>query len=112
MLTHYLSTALRHFRRFKLPTAVNVICLALGIACLVLAYAVATVLGESDGHFENAARTQVITANLNAPAVRLRFDDMPLSGPVVAQFLRSDFPQLEVVARRTTEQQLAVSTGE
>ena len=111
MLIHYLSTALRHFRRFKLATTINVVCLALGIACLVLTYAVVNVLAQSDAHFAKADRIQVITANLDAPAVRLRFDDMPMTGPVLSQFLRADFPDLEAVARRTPEQSLAVSTG-
>ena len=60
MFSHYLSTALRHFRRFKIATTINVVCLALGIACLVLTYAVVNVLAQSDAHFAKAARIQVI----------------------------------------------------
>ena len=30
MLQHYLSTSLRHFRRHKLTTGINVACLAIG----------------------------------------------------------------------------------
>ena len=40
MIHHYLSTALRHFRRHKLTTGINVLCLAIGVACFAAAVGV------------------------------------------------------------------------
>jgi len=39
VLTHYLSVALRNLRSAPLASTMNVVTLALGIACFVIAYA-------------------------------------------------------------------------
>lgn len=109
MLKHYLITALRNFGRFKLATTVNIFCLALGLACVAMTYVVIDYLSNSDRSFANASRTYVISENYYSDLIKKRFDDMPLTGPVVARFVEADFPQIEAVARRTQGAELPVS---
>lgn len=48
LIGHYLRTALRHCRAHKAVTAVNVTCLALGLACFVVAWGVSTYFAQAD----------------------------------------------------------------
>ena len=57
MFTHYLNAALRHFRQHKLTTSINVVGLALGIACFIAAYAIVGYLRSSEAALPNASRT-------------------------------------------------------
>jgi len=61
MFSHYLSTALRHFRRHKLVTAINVACLAIGFVSFTLAWGVAAYFAHADGYHERAGRTFIVT---------------------------------------------------
>lgn len=40
MIAHYLANALRYFKRAKFTTAVNLLCLLMGLSCFGLAYGV------------------------------------------------------------------------
>lgn len=109
MFRHDLQTALRSFRRHRLATLINLVCLALGLACLVTCYATVTYLEQSDAHFPKAARIRVVTTNLRAPGIKLSLHDFPFTGAVVARFLRAEFPELEAVAGAEEDDDVSVS---
>ncbi len=117
MLKHYVSAALRACRHAPLATAVNVFTLALGLACFVVAYAVADYLGSADRQFANADRTLVVTTRYRAREGAFDSGVRPLSNQWFAQYLQADFPQLPAVARVVfpkgdSTQDLAVHSGD
>ena len=65
MITHYLSTALRHFGRHRTTTALNVVCLTIGLVCFLAIYAVVVYLGSGDRHYANADRIFMIGESSN-----------------------------------------------
>jgi putative ABC transport system permease protein len=98
LLQHYLITALRHFRRHKVVTGINVVCLAMGLTCFIAAWGTTAYFAQGDRHQSNASRLYVIIMsdasreNAPVPAVTPR---------VLAEHLLADFPQLDAVARAT-----------
>lgn len=70
MFAHYLLSALRRFRRQKLATLVNVLCLALGLACI--AY-----VNRGDEYFARADRIQIVTADVEMRESRQAYSDGP-----------------------------------
>lgn len=113
MFQHYLMTALRNFLRYRVSTVVNLLCLALGITCFVITYAVTAFLSNSDQQFGNADRTQVLTVNFRNPVLNnVQFGDCPCTGPAVAESLRTDFPQLESVARLSQVSYPSIAAGD
>ena len=96
LIAHYLITALRHFRRHKAVTGVNVVGLALGLACFIVAWGTTTYFAQADRHQANASRLYIVimedAASKGEPLV-------PLSSWLLAEHLEADFPQLEAVAR-------------
>ena len=110
MFTHYFTTALRHFRRHQLTTGINVICLALGLACFIAAYAFVTYLRMSDTQFANSSRTYALTTTLKAGSFSIH--SVPFAADHVAKYLKTDFPQIEMLARIRALGQTLVSTGE
>jgi hypothetical protein len=100
MFHHYLTTALRQVRRHTLTTAINIVCLSVGLVCFVVAYGLVIYLQASERAFPNADRTFVISSN------RLRDDNsvavaIPITPGLLAKYLRADVPELEAVARAT-----------
>jgi putative ABC transport system permease protein len=101
VLRHYLALALRNSRRTPVAAAVNVLPLALGLACFVIVYAFVAFWQNADGHFAKADRIAVLTMSMHLPDGGFAFDDEARVSDVVAQYLKADFPQLERVARAT-----------
>jgi putative ABC transport system permease protein len=81
--------------------AVNVLTLALGLACFVIVYAFVAFWQNAEGHFAKADRIAVLTMSMRLPDGGFAFDDEPRVADVVAQYLKPDFPQIERVARAT-----------
>jgi len=95
LLAHYLITALRHFRRHKVVTGVNVVCLAMGLACFVVAWGTTAYLAQGDRHQSNASRLYVVVMS---DATR-EGAPLPATTPrLLAEHLAVDFPQLDAVA--------------
>lgn len=111
MLRHYLTAALAQLQRFRLTTVINLSCLALGLACVILTLATLSYLGHGDAAIKQAPRLFVITKDLFAKSQRAGFRDEPRTGRNVGIFLRNDFPQLTAVVRRTAETQFPVTVG-
>ncbi|HEX5046036.1 MAG TPA: ABC transporter permease [Gammaproteobacteria bacterium] len=101
MLRHYVALALRNSRRTPVAAAVNVLTLALGLACFVIVYAFVAFWQNAEGHFAKADRIAVLTMSMRLPDGGFAFDDEPRVADVVAQYLKADFPQIERVARAT-----------
>ena len=100
LIHHYLLTALRHFRQHKLTTGINVMCLALGLMCFMLAWGTVTWFEQRDRYHARADRTYFVS--WNAAADRNAPPDM--TGPfLLAPALSARFPQLEAVARLAGE---------
>ena len=89
MFSHYLSVALRQMRNAPFAASVSVITLAVGLVCFVAAYAIVAFWDRADSFFANAERTYVLTQG-GLPMPR---------NPHAAQYVETDFPELETVAR-------------
>ncbi|HET8696962.1 MAG TPA: hypothetical protein VFO94_05730, partial [Gammaproteobacteria bacterium] len=86
MLRHYLALALRNSRRTPVAAAVNVLTLALGLACFVIVYAFVAFWQNADGHFAKADRIAVLTMSMHLPDGGFAFDDEARVSDVVAQY--------------------------
>jgi putative ABC transport system permease protein len=93
MLKHYLTAALRHFGAHKLTTAINVVCLTIGLVCFLAIYATIAYISRGDSHYPGADRifmlNQKTDGSITAPTVAFG----------AAKYLRTDVPELESVAR-------------
>jgi hypothetical protein len=100
VLEHYCRAALASFRSAPGAALVNVITLALGLACFTLAYAVVRFWDGADRHFANAERTYVVTSDnrLRGDGDVFRTGVVPSVNRWFAQYLRADYPQIEAVA--------------
>ena len=64
MLKHYVVLALRNARRAPFVAAVNVLTLALGVACFLVAFAFVSFWKGAESQFEKADRIAVLTTSL------------------------------------------------
>jgi putative ABC transport system permease protein len=110
MLLHYLAVALAKFRKTPLTTTANVLTLALGLACFIAAYGIATYLGSADTYHANAARTFVVGQRTARPGGEMS-PLSPASNPVAARYLKQDAPELMYVARIMADPDIAVAAG-
>ncbi|HEX5049806.1 MAG TPA: ABC transporter permease [Gammaproteobacteria bacterium] len=99
MLGHYGSVALRNLRRAPFAAAVNVLTLALGLACFLVVYAFVTFWQRAEEHFANADRIAVLTQNVDFLDGSLRFVDDTGTPDVAARYLEAEFPAIEQTAR-------------
>lgn len=99
MLTHFFSSAIKHYIRSPMITAVNIFGLALGLACFLTAWAMSSYWQQSDRHFENVDRTYVLTQQFQAEGRVPR--DNPVTASPAARYVKEDVPELEAVARLT-----------
>ena len=99
MFGHYLTVAWRNLRKSPGATAVNVVTLALGLACFVTAAAVVDYWEKSERHFENADRIAVISTSFEALDGSFATGAMPFTALHLADYLAADFPNLEQVVR-------------
>jgi len=113
VLKHYVFVAIRNLRAAPLAFAMNVLTLALGIACFVMAYAFVVFWDGAEKHFANADRIAVLTMSF-----KLKDDSFSLEGETrtpkfVGRYLKEDFPAIERVARASKiGDKTMVSTGE
>src|SRR4051812_47666984 len=112
MLNHYLTMALRSFRRAPVAASINVLALALGLAAFIAAYGVVKYWDRSERQFANADRTYVVTAALAARDGSVRTGG-PRTSRLYAEHLRADFPEFEAVARaQIMNEEGGVSAGD
>lgn len=110
MSAYLLSNALRQVRRAPFISTINLLALALGIACFLTAWAIANFWSMSDQHFDHIDRIEVMTQQYGSdgsgtgPHIR--------SAAPLAKYLREDFPELEAVARLAGTRSLTLVAGD
>ena len=117
MILHYLTSAFAKFRKSPFTTAANLLTLALGLACFIAAWGAASWWGSADHYHRAADRIFVVgQTNLigqNSPDQGSQ--SMPrfaMSSWNLAGYLRTDFPELERVARAVRQVDMAVSAAD
>jgi putative ABC transport system permease protein len=101
MLKHYLAVALRNLRASPLASAMNVVTLALGIACFVIAYSFVLFWGTAERQFKNSDRIAVFTMSLTLKGDQFSYEGDPRLPAVAAKYLKEDLPRIETIARAT-----------
>ncbi|HMN45819.1 MAG TPA: ABC transporter permease [Povalibacter sp.] len=107
MLIHYLTVSLRLLRSQWLVSAINVLCLTLGLACFLAAWSLAAFFQMRDHYHANGDRIRLITNRSDAAG-----DVSPQTPRALAEALKLRFPQLERVGRMANPEHLAVSSGD
>jgi putative ABC transport system permease protein len=111
MFEHYIIHTLRNFWRFKVTALVNLIGLALGLVCFIVTYLfLDSLLRSGDLQFKNATRTYALTQELWTTPTNRMIPAFAEVAPGTAQFLRTDLPGLEAVARALSLGPLAASS--
>ena len=112
MLKHYLFVALRNLRGSPLASAMNVVTLALGIACFVIAYAFVLFWSTAERQFKDSDRIAVFTMSL-AIKDQFSYEGDPRLPSVAAKYLKEDFPAIETIGRATgMGPNIMISNGE
>ncbi len=99
MIGHYLSIALRNFRRRPGTTVSKVVALSLGLGCFIGAYTVSDYFERYDARWANAGRIVAITEDVRTPGASIGVPDNLFVSAPVAKYLKADFPQIPAVAR-------------
>src|SRR5215510_6770915 len=105
MFKHYLKSALRHFRQQKSTTAINVACLSLGLICFVFAWGIHSYLTQADSGHEGSDRLYVVTERIAITTTGTSYPRTAVAAWPVADYLRADFPQIDV-ARASTDEEI------
>jgi putative ABC transport system permease protein len=95
MITHYIATAFRHFRRHRATTAINVACLTIGLVCFLAAHWFVTTSRMSDQRFPGADQIYVIS-QFDSSRSAGAFVEQPVSAWIAGEYLRGEFPELIV----------------
>src|SRR5687767_14456044 len=103
MFAHYISTALRHMRQHRGTALLNLACLTFGLVVFLVAWGRAEYFSNADQYHERADRTVVVTRF--QPQSRMT---VHITAGILADHLRTDFPQLEAVARVMYPQESAL----
>ena len=101
MFKHYLTTALRYFARNKFTTAINLLCLIIGMLCFAAAYGVVAWFTNADRHYANADRIYFATEQLTLRAAVESGAPAPQTSWVLGKMIRANLPELPAVARLT-----------
>src|SRR5262249_4425363 len=77
----------------------NVLTLALGIACFVMAYAFVVFWDGAEKHFANAGRIAVLTTSMALKDNSFSLEGEPQLPAFADKYLKEDFPAIEKLAR-------------
>jgi putative ABC transport system permease protein len=111
MVGHYILVALRNFRRSPFATGINVLALALGLTCFVVAYAVVGYWNHAEQAFSKADRTYAITRTVTLRNDKLNTGWEAITAEFYAKYLKLDFPEFETIARIRQVSETQVSAG-
>jgi putative ABC transport system permease protein len=107
MIGHYFLSALAKFRKSPFTTAANILTLALGLACFIAAYGVASYWRSADSQHPGADRLYYVCVACEQGQAGETQSAMPL-----AAALRAEILELEATGRIGFPTEFAVSTGE
>jgi putative ABC transport system permease protein len=99
LIAHYIRMALIQIRRAPVLSIVNVLTLAAGLSCFLIAFAFAHYWASADRHFPNADRIHVLTTSWSLRDGSFAFENEIGAARFVAGHLRVDFPDVERIAR-------------
>jgi putative ABC transport system permease protein len=105
MLAHYLAFALARLMRAPFAAAANVLTLALGLACFIAAYGIATYWRSGDAHHPGAERIYYIGQTW------LGGEEAIESSVALPDALREELPTLEAVAQIYGAERNTVAEG-
>ncbi|HEV7691651.1 MAG TPA: ABC transporter permease [Hyphomonadaceae bacterium] len=111
MFGHYLATALAKIRKTPFTTFANIVTLAMGLACFIAAWGIATWWQSGDTYHREAERTFVVGQALT-PHGQADSALGSRSAVVAARFLREDFPEFDEIASIDWRPQVPVSAGD
>jgi len=109
MLTHYLLIAVRNVERHRFTTLVAVAGLALGLACFIGARLFVSHIDGAERHFPNAERIYVVHQTSSWAPIGLEVPFGSSVTPLIAERLRSDYPQIEAIARSRAQPRTSVT---
>jgi putative ABC transport system permease protein len=113
VLTHYFSVALRNLRASPAASVMNVVTLALGVACFVIAYAFVLFWSTAERQFKRSDRIAVFTMSLALKGDQFKFEGDPRLPGIAAKYLKEDFPAIEALARAAgVGPNVMISSGE
>ncbi len=96
MFKNYLTIAFRNLGKHKVYSAINIVGLAIGIACCMIIFLYVTSESSYDQFNQDAERIYRVAEYRKVPLGE--FETAPVS-PMVATVLKNDFPQVEQAAR-------------
>jgi putative ABC transport system permease protein len=111
MIRHYLASAFANIVRAPFTTAANVLTLALGLACFIAAYGIATYWRSADGYHEKADRTFVVGQGFKESGADTEGVLNTTASATIARYLPGDVPEIEHVARAVPARN-AVAAGD
>ena len=110
MIAHHLAIALRRCRAAPFTTLANVATLAVGLACFIAAYGVATYWRSGDA--ETARTDRVVVISLRFEPVGQTSVPGVLSPTPLGRYLREEMPELEHLTRATGVFDVVVAAGD
>ncbi len=112
MIAHYLAAALAKLRTSPVTTAANVLTLALGLACFIAAYGIATYWRSADMYHRAADRTFVIGQSVTPTASSEPNPIGARSTATLAKYLVADLPEIDRIARVYQVPDVQAAAGE
>jgi putative ABC transport system permease protein len=112
MFIFYFRAAIANLRLNKAIALINVSGLTLGIACFVIAFAVADYLDHVDREFANAERTYVLEQRNVAPGDDTAALFSPSASLSLAKYVTIELPEVEAVARKTGQRPAQIDVGD
>ncbi len=107
MLRNYLKIAWRNIVGNPLFSAINIIGLAIGLACCIMITLFVRYEVSFDKHWDNADRTYRVTRDFFGNNLRLA-----AVAPPVAPLLKQDFPEIEDITRILATGSVTLSRGD
>lgn len=111
VLPHYLTIAARNLGRNKIDASVGILGLAFGLACFLGTHVFTTYVSSADRSFPHVDRIYAIYTSFDVRAMNLAVPLSAGASPLLADALRAEFPELEVVARSRTDARAVVGVG-
>ncbi|HEX6996431.1 MAG TPA: FtsX-like permease family protein [Gammaproteobacteria bacterium] len=111
MLRHYLLVAWRALVRNPFHTAVSVVGLALGLVCFVGAYSFSAYINGADRQHPNAERIYVVFQKTIVPEMGLSLPFLPDTSLLLAERLKTEFPDLVAAGRSRDLGDVVVTVG-